>query len=856
MKKYHLLSALAMGTFLAGCTSDELIDKSQLGNAMNSDGRISFTQKVGNLTRAASGTHDMEETHYEFGVFGYKGSSAPVTRNESSRIMENYLVAYGASTHYNALAQNATTYVETVGSEPTSGSITDLVSTWFYEGLDAASNNVTFTKPDLTQSLKYWDQAMAHTDFIAYTPYLNQFAVIPAANQATAKSVTFDETNDKILYTNLSSFYTDNFKTSALGGEPTNSQVSSAAGKSKTYNNAEYINDNEALYAYTNVPKDKYNKDVQLEFKHVNAKINIAFWEKVDGYKVEIIDLIPEDVKGSTTRNEAYEGIALTPALKTQAAWYEDAARTTVQKQAQEKATPEVLPYYLKESNVTVSNIATGAGDGLNTGNHTSGMTTLTAGTVTLVDFASNTATTTDNGGAGTQARGLSNENLRFNAADKDAASANLTNINNISTTVASATKVTNVNVISEAGAGSASKSSTTLYVLPNHNGTNYITATAAGVYGATAKVADNTGYTLHVSYRLIPEDGSASTTIYDARVYVAPEYCKWEAGKAYTYIFKITKNTNGTTDPALVDPANTSVTYVDPSDPRVPEDPALKPIVFDGIYVTDYIAANTTWVNADGENDTWIISDASTWSKLTLSSVNYNYLAMGISAADYKTALNKAYTPVSVWASASFDYATRSFKLTSDDPTIVLPATANSTTNLKYREMTYSGMTAEQIAAYEAAYDADATTSYPTYLMNIWSAVDGTTAETYTATPNVASIVVTGSTTSIERFYRIESGTYYGYTEVKKVDGVTEYTKYYSITATTTVPTYGAPGTNVTEITSAAYGALLGTTAGTATTSNKTHEFSWAKPTTYTVSHAPAGSAPTIAYPVVKPLP
>ena len=86
---------------------------------------------------------------------------------------------------------------------------------------------------------------------------------------------------------------------------------------------------------------------------------------------------------------------------------------------------------------------------------------------------------------------------------------------------------------------------------------------------------------------------------MYDARVYIAPEYCQWQAGKAYKYIFKITLNANGTTDPANEDdkytteqdPSSTvtDAPYVDPTDPRVPDGGGLLPIVFDGIMVSDY---------------------------------------------------------------------------------------------------------------------------------------------------------------------------------------------------------------------------------------------------------------------------
>lgn len=125
----------------------------------------------------------------------------------------------------------------------------------------------------------------------------------------------------------------------------------------------------------------------------------------------------------------------------------------------------------------------------------------------------------------------------------------------------------------------------TTLYVLPNYDGSTYI----------DGGVAKETGYTLHVSYQLIPDDGAAITQVYDARVWIPADQCKWQAGKCYTYIFKITPQSNGTTDPEKVDPEDPGNPWVDPEDPRVPEDPDLQPIVFDNIVVEDYAPVTIT---------------------------------------------------------------------------------------------------------------------------------------------------------------------------------------------------------------------------------------------------------------------
>lgn len=100
------------------------------------------------------------------------------------------------------------------------------------------------------------------------------------------------------------------------------------------------------------------------------------------------------------------------------------------------------------------------------------------------------------------------------------------------------------------------------------------------------------TGYTLHVSYVLMPTDGAANTTVYDARVFIPADACKWAYGKSYLYRFTITTASTGVTDPNqdIYEGSTTPSKYVDPTDPRVSGN-ALLPIVFDGVTVTDYAA-------------------------------------------------------------------------------------------------------------------------------------------------------------------------------------------------------------------------------------------------------------------------
>ncbi len=98
---------------------------------------------------------------------------------------------------------------------------------------------------------------------------------------------------------------------------------------------------------------------------------------------------------------------------------------------------------------------------------------------------------------------------------------------------------------------------------------------------------------TLRVNYTLTSIDGSGETIkVYGAKAVVPATYTKWQPNYAYTYIFKITDNTNGWTSKVLVDDDD------DPDTPSVPADPAgLHPITFDAVVVAyeDATAEQTT---------------------------------------------------------------------------------------------------------------------------------------------------------------------------------------------------------------------------------------------------------------------
>ncbi len=111
--------------------------------------------------------------------------------------------------------------------------------------------------------------------------------------------------------------------------------------------------------------------------------------------------------------------------------------------------------------------------------------------------------------------------------------------------------------------------------------------ANSPTVYYPVAQPTDSeTGFTFHVSYKLIAEDNGEEITVNDARVYVPAKdggnyIAAWQPNTKYTYTFKITRNSTGSTNP----------TYPDVTSPTVPANPTVYPIVFDGATVEDYTA-------------------------------------------------------------------------------------------------------------------------------------------------------------------------------------------------------------------------------------------------------------------------
>lgn len=118
---------------------------------------------------------------------------------------------------------------------------------------------------------------------------------------------------------------------------------------------------------------------------------------------------------------------------------------------------------------------------------------------------------------------------------------------------------------------------------------------------------SNDTGFTFHVSYELTSTTGER-IVVRNATAYVPFDYTNWAMNTHYTYIFKITKDSNGTTgDPGTIDP----------NDPTIDPEAALYPIIFDNCTVEDWVE------NVSGD---YIISDGNTTPGNPVSTETKNY--------------------------------------------------------------------------------------------------------------------------------------------------------------------------------------------------------------------------------------
>ena len=428
MKKYLLY--LSIPIMMWSCANEDLVVDNSLKADKQQKG-MCFSSSIKHITKAAPAKLQ-DFKRYNFGVFGYKST------DPTYPVIENYLVGYNDDA-------NKCGYYMTTDSQTTLGDKTETVdgqSYWSYEKLGYAdytyagedgyikASETSLMSNYANQYLRYWDEAAPNTTFYAYSPYING-----------SGTVTFD--NGTKVLTIPSQSLKDGYDQPQLY---------------------------EYMWAAKTVAKDDYGKDVQLSFKRLNAKVNIKFWEDIEGYSIQIIDLKEGTYNGVQAAAAIYSGSAYSAGEYYSETGYSIDFSTSV-----------ISPVITQTPGTTVNNLRP-----------------------LVFKVPVETAIGTDK--------------------------------------------------------ASASASPTTYFALPKNN---------------------TTGFTFHVSYELTSTTGE-KIIVRNASVFVPSDKCNWKANNAYTYVFRITKNSNGSTDPDD-DPS------IDPTDPNVGSEKALYPIIFDGANVEDW---------------------------------------------------------------------------------------------------------------------------------------------------------------------------------------------------------------------------------------------------------------------------
>ena len=408
MKKKSLLFATAI-IALASCADSNYIGDAALQSA-NDNGAISFNSGFKAATRADKvGADAASALNNQFIVGGYKGDGSTMVE-----VFDNYIVNYIANTAATTESNSAN---------------------WEYVGVTAAVPSAVTG----TQTIKYWDHAVAQYDYAAYS----------VGDKTRITDGVPTDAQVKVTAIAPSASYTTGLNYSLTGTK---------AGLS-----ACYISNMTTAYKAT----PDYNKEVDLTFRSLAAKVRIALYETVPGYSVKNVQ------------------------------FYQDASTTTI------------------DANISANTSGTLIGTFNTGGTYTVSFPTIGSSNKTDADYNKAHVTLSD---ATTAAKNNEFGALNYVARER----------------------------LETEGAYYLGRTSTA----PSFAGTTPF-------YQTVLPNEDGAGMELRVNYTLVPIDGADETiVVHGARAFVPAAFCKWLPNYAYTYLFKISDNTNGWTSTVSSDPA------------------------------------------------------------------------------------------------------------------------------------------------------------------------------------------------------------------------------------------------------------------------------------------------------------
>lgn len=412
MKKILLFAMV--GALLSGCANDEFNDNDAVKTGSE---EISFSMKTPNITRGTS--DDAAKLGNKFIVYGWKATS-PV-----QVVFDNYSINWTE-------ANKGTTKTNTVG--------------WEYVGY--YNEPISESEEAVKQDVKYWDYSAPKYDFLAWRILDGSLATIESITEYADKAPERKEGT------------TENFYNAKM--------LKFLAPSSEDLGKVFISNQN-------TVVKNDYQKDVEMHFRNLGAKVRLGIYETVPGYSVKDVKFY--QVENGTSSN--------TPALYVSAD-----SKTDI------PTSGSILVKYQASDNQAVAK---------------------TTATTSLKIF-------------------INGNGMSYNAAPEN------------------------------------KEEATNFYVGRTSNTASYPSTGVDGGY-TYAFPHDTLSLNLKVDYTLVAIDGKGETIkVKGATASVPAQYGQWKANYAYTYLFKISDKSNGTT-------GNPD----DPSDPK-----GLYPITFDAVVVSD----------------------------------------------------------------------------------------------------------------------------------------------------------------------------------------------------------------------------------------------------------------------------
>ena len=218
----------------------------------------------------------------------------------------------------------------------------------------------------------------------------------------------------------------------------------------------------------------------------------------------------------------------------------------------------------------------------------------------------------------------------------------------------------------------------------------------------------------IRCDYTLTSDDESGETIkVKNARVVVPAEYCQWKPNFAYTYLFKISDNTNGTTGNVPSDP----------DDPSKGDAEGLHPITFDAV-VIDVTTGNQETITTVSTNS------ITTYAKN--SSLQGEYKAgETIYVVDENTSSHTVITPTNIGAAATQAQVYKLNKAATESEVIAqlngspLGITMTAVTTEKVTEVPSSDDTNMTINGVKFTSAALTTTGTPEYYAYVYTKVE-----------------------------------------------------------------------------------------------------------------------------------